>query len=350
MNRLAIIWLQKLIKLKNKFKSNKSLHLIWNEKILFIKLDRIGDACWTIAQSKIIKQVYPSTQIYILANNYNWFVFKKFKNLFKNIYIIPSSPPNYLLQNPFGDIIKWLKNLITIFWKNNIRKTYDICINQTNRIGYFIEKYIRAKEKIKCWKHKEIWATSPWCNLLDLTIKNYNFDFNIKIQNKNILLFKWWKNINKLSNNQYNNIKSILQNLWFNIKVLNDHPDKNSDYILSLKKNGFFVNNIPLEKFIKKFDLIIWIDWWVMHYATLFHPWLIIYTTTNLLSTDYVKKLANFDNRTLYKSKTKYALYLWLDLDCHWCFQIWCQNPICKNITSKQITGIMNFLIKKSIN
>lgn len=328
----------------------------WTEKILLIRPDRIWDAVWTRFLVEKLIWVFPGMKIDILASSYNKFIFWNVD--VNHIYNIKNNPPVWIIKNIFK--IHVIIKDVYYFWKKNIKlfrrlkkNKYDIVFNLTSRRRLlFLANYLWEVSvgwwtvmfdffySIPIYWHYEIWTNTHivnrWShkifgnNLISLP-KTYKTIWKFVVSNqkniidKKFLLFVWGKFPNKLDASYYNHIFDLLKHEC-KVDILTDNKwDSWNLFKLTKKKDGFYVikdkkKEQPFPTLLKKYDYFIWVDWWVLHFASQYIQTIWIYTSSNWKSCYPLP----------FKQLSHYVITQ--NTPCAWCFQIWCKNNLCKKI------------------
>lgn len=379
-----IYLLQSLVKLSNflqrKIIKSNEINLSWEENLLILKLDRIGDSVWTVYFVRILKEKYPDIKITVICNVYNRFVFEENRNLFEKIISINDNPPWYIIKNFFKlfYIFDWIQTFLINkkLWKNLRYKWFDYILNFTGRKYFFVSKYLGKSVWNGLWMlnfiydypliwHNEIWSNihvvNKWLNvfgvkniskskILESNILNNYLNWKLSIEDwrlNKVLFFVWWKWPNKLSENINEKIICILKKHWFVTNILtDDDKQKKYNFVLTKNDNWLYVKDKSLKEFVHDFDLFVWIDWWILHYISQFIPTLSFYTSTNI-SAAYpfwgeIESVESIWQWKIYISQVWKHCIVSKKLDCQWCFQVGCLLKKCWNFIDNEIEIIIN--------
>lgn len=366
--------LQWIVKISNYIQSRfinvKTIKLNWNEKILIIKADRIGDASWTINFINLLKNKFPDIQIDVVCNDYNKFVFDNFDYNLNKIYSININPPLYLIKEIYKIFTMVLEPLKVFFGNIKLRSSiknnkYDYVLNLTWRNYYMVSCYLWTT--VGWWlgilnflynfpviEHNEIWAKDhiiiKWLNIFNLELNN---PLKSKRPIKDVLLFIGWKNPNKLSLWLYQKIHQIFLQNWCNVSVLVDEGEKIENFVLTKDKNWLYVGHQKLDEFLVNYDLFVWVDGGILHYASLFMPTLSFYTSTNHMAAYpfwwKLLPIESYWNTLFYVSQDYNHYVISNNVECKGCFQIWCMWKKCWNFIDNEVEIIIKRIIELSL-
>lgn len=307
------------------FRWNKNIDLKDIKKIIFNRKDRIWDAVITkpfiILFSKYVKEELKlNIEIEVECSKYNEFVFKEWD--WEKYYNLISSKEN--ISNSWINILWILKQQFINLFKpngkeNNIKDIVYIDlvwnpshINQKkdHQNYYFIWPNLFFNNTLLDYSLPENYVSwvkinliQTYINLIIWCFKLNNFekylndnidefyaDYNDSKDKEWILIFTWNKEYRNLSiETRENLIKDLSEKhndkkitvIDDNLNVIYDWLQRCKDFSKNIHiiKNEFSLQE--LKQKAKKFELLIWIDWWWFNYIRTCTDSITIYTIWN---------------------------------------------------------------------